>query len=133
MENTIKNTQKTFRQTRNHNKSQLQQLYKQCQTSEAFLAVFNKVLDNNIQTLGEIVSKEKRSRKFSDPELVNSINKSIAELEIQDRRNRDLKMEKETLILMTDQRNKNIELYLTVYLVFVVLLTIIQGSIIIFK
>ena len=95
--------------------------------------VFNKILDNNLQTLGEIVSKEKKSREYSDPEMVGEINKTIAELEMQERRNRDLKLEKDTLILMTGQRNKNVELYLTIYIVFIVLLTIIQGSIIIFK
>jgi hypothetical protein len=133
MENTINTTQKTFREIRNKNKAELHGLFKQCQTSDAFLAVFNKILDNNVQTLGEIVSKEKQSRKYLDEDMLDEVNKNIAELEMQERRNRDLKMEKETLLLMTEQRNKNIELYLTVYLIFVILLTIIQGSIIIFK
>ena len=133
MDKKINNTKKTFRQVRNTNKAEHQNLFNQCRTSEAFLMVFNKILDNNLQTLGEIVSKEKKSSEYSDPEMVGEINKTIAELEMQERRNRDLKLEKDTLILMTGQRNKNVELYLTIYIVFIVLLTIIQGSIIIFK
>ena len=129
----INNTQNTFLDVRKQNKSDINELYKKCQTNSAFIAVFDKLLDNNIQTLDEIISKQKSITKYSNSDSINELNSKINELEQKKQNSKELKLEKDTLILITDQRNKNIELYYVVYIIFVSLFIIVQSSILIFK
>ena len=129
----VKNTQNTFLDVRKQNKSEIQDLYNKCQTNSAFIAVFDNLLDNNIQTLDEIISKQKSITKYSNSDSINELNNKINELEQKKQNSKELKLEKDTLILITDQRNKNIELYFVVYIIFVALFVIIQSSILIFK
>ena len=129
----VKNTQNTFLDVRKQNKSEIQDLYNKCQTNSAFLAVFDNLLDNNIQTLDEIISKQKSITKYNNSESINELNSKINDLEQKKQNSKELKLEKDTLILITDQRNKNIELYFVVYIIFVALFVIIQSSILIFK
>lgn len=130
MNNTIKKTQKSFRELRKENKQQIDALYKKCETNEAFLVVLDRLLDNNIESLNEIVTKMKNIEKNSNTEEMDNI---LSKIQLQLQNNKELKLEKDTLILITDQRNKNIEMYYVVYIVFIVLFIIIQTSIIIFK
>ena len=130
MNNTIKKTQKSFRELRKENKQQIDALYKKCETNEAFLVVLDRLLDNNIESLNEIVTKMKNIEKNSNTEEMDNI---LSKIQLQLQNNKELKLEKDTLILITDQRNKNIEMYYIVYIVFIVLFIIIQTSIIIFK
>lgn len=129
----VKNTQNTFLDVRKQNKSEIQDLYNKCQTNSAFIAVFDNLLDNNIQTLDEIISKQKSITKYNNSESINELNSKINDLEQKKQNSKELKLEKDTLILITDQRNKNIELYFVVYIIFVALFVIIQSSILIFK
>ena len=129
----VENTQDTFLDIRKQNISEIQGLYQKCQTNSAFIAVFDKLLDNNIQTLDEIVSKQKSITKYTNSDSLNELNSKINELEYKKQNSKELKLEKNTLILITDQRNKNIELYYVVYIIFIALFVIIQSSILIFK
>lgn len=129
----VENTQDTFLDIRKQNISEIEELYQKCQTNSAFIAVFDKLLDNNIQTLDEIVSKQKSITKYTNSDSLNELNSKINELEEKKKNSKELKLEKNTLILITDQRNKNIELYYVVYIIFVALFVIIQSSILIFK
>ncbi len=129
----VKNTQNTFLDVRKQNKSEIQDLYNKCQTNSAFIAVFDNLLDNNIQTLDEIISKQKSITKYNNSESINELNSKINDLEQKKQNSKELKLEKDTLILITDQRNKNIELYFVVYIIFVALFVIVQSSILIFK
>ena len=129
----VENTQDTFLDIRKQNISEIEELYKKCQTNSAFITVFDKLLDNNIQTLDEIVSKQKSITKYTNSDSLNELNSKINELEEKKQNSKELKLEKNTLILITDQRNKNIELYYVVYIIFVALFVIIQSSILIFK
>lgn len=129
----VKNTQNTFLDVRKQNKSEIQALYNKCQTNSAFIAVFDNLLDNNIQTLDEIISKQKSITKYNNSESINELNSKINDLEQKKQNSKELKLEKDTLILITDQRNKNIELYFVVYIIFVALFIIVQSSILIFK
>ena len=129
----VENTQDTFLDIRKQNISEIQGLYQKCQTNSAFIAVFDKLLDNNIQTLDEIVSKQKSITKYTNSDSLNELNSKINELEDKKQNSKELKLEKNTLILITDQRNKNIELYYVVYIIFIALFVIIQSSILIFK
>ena len=129
----VNNTQNTFLDVRKQNKSEINELYKKCQSNSAFIAVFDKLLDNNIQTLDEIISKQKSISKYSNSDSINELNSKINDLEQKKQNSKELKLEKDTLILITDQRNKNIELYYVVYIIFVSLFIIVQSSILIFK
>ena len=129
----VENTQDTFLDIRKQNIAEIDGLYQKCQTNSAFIAVFDKLLDNNIQTLDEIVSKQKSITKYTNSDSLNELNSKINELEDKKQKSKELKLEKNTLILITDQRNKNIELYYVVYIIFVALFVIIQSSILIFK
>lgn len=129
----VNNTQNTFLDVRKQNKSEINELYKKCQSNSAFIAVFDKLLDNNIQTLDEIISKQKSITKYSNSDSINELNSKINDLEQKKQNSKELKLEKDTLILITDQRNKNIELYYVVYIIFVSLFIIVQSSILIFK
>ena len=129
----VENTQDTFLDIRKQNIAEIEELYKKCQTNSAFITVLDKLLDNNIQTLDEIVSKQKSITKYTNSDSLNELNSKINELEEKKQNSKELKLEKNTLILITDQRNKNIELYYVVYIIFVALFVIIQSSILIFK
>ena len=115
----VEDTQETFSDIRNQNKSEIQEIYQKCQTNSAFIAVFDKLLDNNIQTLDEIVSKQKSITKYNNSDALNELNSKIKNLENKKRNSKELNLEKNTLILITDQRNKNIELYYVIYIIFV--------------
>ncbi len=130
MNNTIENTQKSFRDIRAENKKKIDELYNKCETNEAFLVVLDRLLDNNIESLNEIVTKMKAIERNSNTE---EIDERLAKLQSKVQDSKELKLEKDTLILITDQRNKNIEMYYVIYIVFIVLFIIIQTSIIIFK
>ena len=129
----VENTQDTFLDIRKQNISEIHGLYQKCQSNSAFIAVFDKLLDNNILTLDDIVSKQKSITKYTNSNSLNELNSKINELEDKKKNSKELKLEKNTLILITDQRNKNIELYYVVYIIFVALFVIIQSSILIFK
>lgn len=127
----IKKTTNSFETIRNSNLNKLNNLFTSCSNNKAALKLFNKLLDNNLETLKEIEGKQFSSNKFSSKKdkEVNDLNKILAEKQ----KNKDLILEKDTLILITNNRNKNIEMYYVVYILFIILLLIIQGSIVIFK
>tara|TARA_B100001093_G_scaffold493964_1_gene536828 strand:+ start:263 stop:556 length:294 start_codon:yes stop_codon:yes gene_type:complete len=95
--------------------------------------VFDAILDNNIKTLDEIVSKQKATKKYTDPEMLEELQHNFEKSSAERRRRADLAMEKDTLVLITDERNKNIEMYYIIYSLFILLLVIIQGSVLLFK
>jgi hypothetical protein len=127
----IKKTTNSFEVIRNSNLNKLNNLFTSCSNNKAALKLFNKLLDNNLETLKEIEGKQFTSNNFSSKKdkEVNDLNKILAEKQ----KNKDLILEKDTLILITNNRNKNIEMYYVVYILFIILLLIIQGSIVIFK
>lgn len=48
-------------------------------------------------------------------------------------KNTNLNMEKDTFVMLSKEKNKNIEIYYIVYILFSILLLIIEGSIVLFK
>ena len=133
MENTIKQTKGTFRELRETERETLKELFSKCETQAAFTKVFNQILDNNLQTLDQIVSKEKLANKYTDPEYIRSIQQLFETSEEKRKKFENLSLEKDTMILITEQRNKNIEMYYIIYIMFIILLLIIEGSVVIFK
>jgi len=124
-------TTNTFALIRNDNLKKINKTINKCQNNKAALKIFNKLLDNNIETLQEIESKQKNNSKYSDSkdDTMNELNRLIKSLKDKT----DLNLEKDTLLLITEERNKNIEMYYIIYILFIVLLLIVQGSIVIFK
>ena len=53
----IPKTNENFESIRNNNLEKLKKTYESCNTNRAALILFNKLLDNNIETLVEIESK----------------------------------------------------------------------------
>ena len=133
MEKTIKQTKKTFRELRETTKNEIASIYKTCKNNAQFVKVFDAILDNNIKTLDEIVSKQKATKKYTDPEMLEELQHNFGKSSAERRRRADLAMEKDTLVLITDERNKNIEMYYIIYSLFILLLVIIQGSVLLFK
>jgi hypothetical protein len=124
-------TVNAFEDVRNDNLKKINNMLNKCNNNKGALKIFSKLLDNNIDTLQEIESKQKTNFKYSGSKntTVNELNHIIKTLKEQ----KDLNLEKDTLLLITEERNKNIELYYIIYILFIVLLLIIQGSIVIFK
>jgi hypothetical protein len=48
-------------------------------------------------------------------------------------KNTNLNMEKDTFVMLSKEKNKNIEIYYIVYILFSVLLLLIEGSVVLFK
>ena len=48
-------------------------------------------------------------------------------------KNTNLNMEKDTFVMLSKEKNKNIEIYYIVYILFSVLLLLIESSVVLFK
>lgn len=127
----IPKTNDNFESIRNSNLEKLRNTYNSCNTNRAALILFNKLLDNNIESLVEIESKIMTNLKYNTKkgEIIKELNKLLKSKKEKE----NLNLEKDTLLLITEERNKNIELHYIVYLLFIILLVIIEGSIVIFK
>jgi hypothetical protein len=124
-------TVNSFELIRKDNLQKINDTLSRCQNNKAALKLFTKLLDNNIETLQEIESKQKTTSEYSGSkdDTMRELNRIITSLKTK----KELNLEKDTLLLITEERNKNIELYYVIYIIFTILLCIIQGSIVIFK
>ena len=124
-------TVNSFELIRKDNLQKINDTLSRCQNNKAALTLFNKLLDNNVETLQEIESKQKTTNNYSGSkdETVRELDRIIRSLKTK----KELNLEKDTLLLITEERNKNIELYYVIYIIFTILLFIIQGSIVVFK
>jgi hypothetical protein len=124
-------TVNSFELIRKDNLQKINDTLSRCQNNKAALKLFTKLLDNNIETLQEIESKQKTTSEYSGSKdaTMRELNRIITSLKTK----KELNLEKDTLLLITEERNKNIELYYVIYIIFTILLCIIQGSIVIFK
>jgi len=124
-------TVNSFELIRKDNLQKINDTLSRCQNNKAALTLFNKLLDNNVETLQEIESKQKTTNNYSGSkdETVRELDRIIRSLKTK----KELNLEKDTLLLITEERNKNIELYYVIYILFTILLFIIQGSIVVFK
>lgn len=127
----IPNTKKSFEAIRNSNREMLTNIHNKCKNNSEILKLYNKILDNNIETLQEIESKQFTSDKHSNNknDIINKLDALLKDV----KKHKDLNLEKNTLLVITEERNKNIEMYYVIYILFITLLFIIQGSIVIFK
>ena len=123
-------TVNSFELIRKDNLQKINDTLSRCQNNKAALKLFTKLLDNNIETLQEIESKQKTTSEYSGSkdDTMRELNRIITSLKTK----KELNLEKDTLLLITEERNKNIELYYVIYIIFTILLCIIQGSIVIF-
>ena len=124
-------TVNSFELIRKDNLQKINDTLSRCQNNKAALTLFNKLLDNNVETLQEIESKQKTTSNYSGSkdETMRELDHIIRSLKTK----KELNLEKDTLLLITEERNKNIELYYVIYIIFTILLFIIQGSIVVFK
>jgi len=124
-------TVNSFELIRKDNLQKINDTLSRCQNNKAALTLFNKLLDNNVETLQEIESKQKTTSNYSGSkdETMRELDRIIRSLKTK----KELNLEKDTLLLITEERNKNIELYYVIYIIFTILLFIIQGSIVVFK
>jgi hypothetical protein len=124
-------TVNSFELIRKDNLQKINDTLSRCQNNKAALTLFNKLLNNNVETLQEIESKQKTTSNYSGSkdETVRELDHIIRSLKTK----KELNLEKDTLLLITEERNKNIELYYVIYILFTILLFIIQGSIVVFK
>jgi len=124
-------TVNSFELIRKDNLQKINDTLSRCQNNKAALTLFNKLLDNNVETLQEIESKQKTTSNYSGSkdETMRELDRIIRSLKTK----KELNLEKDTLLLITEERNKNIELYYVIYILFTILLFIIQGSIVVFK
>ena len=127
----IPNTKKSFETIRKSTREMLTNIHNKCKNNSEILKLYNKILDNNIETLQEIESKQFSSDKHSNNknDIINKLDALLKDV----KKHKDLYLEKNTLLVITEERNKNLEMYYVIYILFITLLFIIQGSVVIFK
>ena len=128
------NNKQSYEAIREKNKSKVQSMYNKSYNTKDYLKIidtFSHLLDNNKYTFNNMVLHH---NKQSQTDSINKTkNEEYDTLYNKLEKIKSKNIERETRLMITKERNKNIEIYYTVYILFTFLLLVIEGSIILLK
>jgi len=128
------NNKQSYEAIREKNKSKVQSMYNKSYNTKDYLKIidtFSHLLDNNKYTFNNMVLHH---NKQSQTDSINKTkNEEYDTLYNKLEKIKSKNIERETRLMITKERNKNIEIYYTLYILFTILLLVIEGSIIILK
>ena len=93
--------------------------------------ILNILVEKNNNYIKQILN-EKNSLKNFDKNI-NAKEKLLQKMEKEIVKNNTLNLEKDTFVILSKEKNKNIEIYYIVYILFSVILLLIEGSVVLFK
>ena len=93
--------------------------------------ILNSLIEKNNIYISQII-KEKNSLDNYE-KLTNKKEKILKDMDKEINKNNTLNLEKDTFVLLSKEKNKNIEIYYIVYILFSVILLLLEGSVVLFK
>tara|TARA_A100000164_G_scaffold179669_1_gene159659 strand:+ start:105 stop:503 length:399 start_codon:yes stop_codon:yes gene_type:complete len=106
------------------------ELYKN-QNYDKLILLLDSILEKNNTLIKNIYNEQNSIKNFD--KLLKKRQTIYNKMENEITKNTNLNMEKDTFVMLSKEKNKNIEIYYIVYILFSVLLLLIEGSVVIFK
>jgi len=95
------------------------------------LSILDSLVEKNKKFVSQIYNEQNSIKNYE--KLIEKREKIFKKMEAEIVKNTNLNMEKDTFVMLSKEKNKNIEIYYIVYILFSVLLLIIEGSVVLFK
>ena len=95
------------------------------------LSILDSLVEKNKKFVSQIYNEQNSIKNYE--KLIEKREKVFKKMEAEIVKNTNLNMEKDTFVMLSKEKNKNIEIYYIVYILFSVLLSIIEGSVVLFK
>jgi hypothetical protein len=95
------------------------------------LSILDSLVEKNKKFVSQIYNEQNSIKNYE--KLIEKREKVFKKMEAEIVKNTNLNMEKDTFVMLSKEKNKNIEIYYIVYILFSVLLLIIEGSVVLFK
>ncbi len=95
------------------------------------LTVLDGVIEKNKRFVSQIYNEQNSLKNYE--KLIEKREALFKKMEGEIIKNTNLNLEKDTFVMLSKEKNKNIEIYYIVYILFSVLLLIIEGSVVLFK
>ena len=106
------------------------ELYKN-KNYDKLILLLDSILEKNNTLIKNIYNEQNSIKNFD--KLLKKRQTIYNKMENEITKNTNLNMEKDTFVMLSKEKNKNIEIYYIVYILFSVLLLLIEGSVVIFK
>lgn len=105
--------------------------YSKTKDYDKLYSILNNLIEKNNIYLKQILNEKNSLNNFE--KMLEKKDKILQDMEKNIVKNNTLNLEKDTFVLLSKEKNKNIEIYYIVYILFSVILLLIEGSIILFK
>lgn len=128
------NNKSSYEAIRSKNKARFNSIYTKYYSKKDYnvlIELLSELVKNNSKTFENIITHKKKEEKINT--IKTQKDKEYEKLEQELEKVNALNIERETQLMITKERNKNIEIYYTIYILFSFLLLIIEGSVILIK
>ena len=128
------NNKSSYEAIREKNKSRFDSVYTKYYNKKDYnviIDLLSELVKNNSHTFDTIITHKKKEEQINN--IKTQKDKEYEKLEKELEKVNALNIERETQLMITKERNKNIEIYYTIYILFSFLLLIIEGSVILIK
>ena len=128
------NNKSSYEAIREKNKSRFDSVYTKYYNKKDYNVLtdlLSELVKNNSNTFDTIITHKKKEEQINN--IKTQKDKEYDKLEQELEKVNALNIERETQLMITKERNKNIEIYYTIYILFSFLLLIIEGSVILIK
>ena len=128
------NNKSSYESIREKNKSRFDSVYTKYYNKKDYkvlIDLLSELVKNNSTTFDTIITHKKKEEQINN--IKTQKDKEYDKLEQELEKVNALNIERETQLMITKERNKNIEIYYTIYILFSFLLLIIEGSVILIK
>jgi len=98
---------------------------------DKILSILDGLVEKNKKFVTQIYNEQNSLKHYE--KLLEKRDNIFKKMEEEIVKNTNLNMEKDTFVMLSKEKNKNIEIYYIVYILFSVLLLLIEGSVVLFK
>lgn len=95
------------------------------------LSILDGLVEKNKKFVTQIYNEQNSLKNYE--KLLEKKDIIFKKMEKEIVKNTNLNMEKDTFVMLSKEKNKNIEIYYIVYILFSILLLLIEGSVVLFK
>mgnify|MGYP003993101267 CR=1 FL=1 len=95
------------------------------------LSILDGLVEKNKKFVTQIYNEQNSLKNYE--KLIEKKDIIFKKMEEEIIKNTNLNMEKDTFVMLSKEKNKNIEIYYIVYILFSILLLLIEGSVVLFK
>ena len=98
---------------------------------DKILSILDGLVEKNKKFVTQIYNEQNSLKNYE--KLLEKKDIIFKKMEEEIIKNTNLNMEKDTFVMLSKEKNKNIEIYYIVYILFSILLLLIEGSVVLFK